>query len=39
MDTTGQSVFGKDMLFKLASVVDWQVVTAGKHLQVGIDNV
>ena len=39
MSTPGQSVFGMDMLFNLASVVDWQVATAGKKRQVVIDNV
>ena len=39
MSTTGQAVFGRDMLFKLASVVDWRVVTASKQQQVDIDNV
>ena len=34
-----QAVFGRDMLFNLASVVDWLVVTATKQLQVDIDNV
>ena len=27
------------MIFNLASVVDWQVITAGKQRQVDIDNV
>ena len=35
----GQDVFGSYMLFNLASVVDWQVVTAVKQRQVDIDNV
>ena len=39
MDTPGQAVFGRDMLFNLVSVVDWQVVTAAKEHQVDIDNV
>ena len=39
MATTGQDVFGRDMLFNLASVVDWRVVTAAKKRQVDIDNV
>ena len=37
MATPGQSVFGRDMLFNLASVVDWWVVTAAKQCQVDID--
>ena len=28
MITPGQAVFGKDMIFNLASVVDWRVITA-----------
>ena len=27
----GQAVFGRDMLFKLKSIVDWRVVTARKQ--------
>ena len=38
MDTSGQSVFGRDMLFSLTSVVDWKVATATKQHQVDIDN-
>ena len=34
-----QAVFGRDMLFKLASVVDCWVVIATKQCQVDIDNV
>ena len=39
MATPGQAVFGRDMLYNLASVVDWRVVTYAKQLQVEIDNV
>ena len=39
MATTGQSVFGRDLLFNIASVVDFQVVTAAKQRQVDINNV
>ena len=39
MDTPGQYVFGRDMLFNLASVVDWKFLTATKQHQVDIDNV
>ena len=39
MVTPGQAVFDRDMLFNLASVVDWRVVTAAKQRQVDIDNV
>ena len=39
MATPGQDVFGRYILFKLASVVDWQVATAAKQRQVDIDNV
>ena len=35
----GQSVFGRDMLFTLTSVVDWRVVTSTKQCQWDIDNV
>ena len=39
MSTPGQAVFGRDTLFKIALVVDWQVATASKQSQVDIDNV
>ena len=39
MSTPGQDIFVRDMLFKLASFVDWQVATAAKQRQVDIDNV
>ena len=39
MATPGQAVFIRDMLFNLASVVDWQIVTAAKQIQVDIQNV
>ena len=39
ISTPGLDIFGRDMLFNLASVVDWQVATAAKQLQVDIDNV
>ena len=39
MATPGQAVFGRDMLYNLASVVDWRVVTYAKQRQVDIDNV
>ena len=39
MSTTGQAVFGRDMLFNLASGIDWQVATAAKQHQVDIDKV
>ena len=38
MSTSGQSIFVRDMLFNLASVVYWQVATAVKQSQVDIDN-
>ena len=38
MSTSGQYVFGRYMLFNLASVVDWRVVTSAKQIQVDIDN-
>ena len=37
--TPGQAVFGRDIILNLTSVVDRQVITAGKQRQVGIDNV
>ena len=39
MATPDQAVFGKYVLFNLASVVGWQVVTAANQRQVDIDNV
>ena len=39
MATPGQVVFLRDMLFNLASIVDWRVVTNAKQRQVDIDNV
>ena len=38
MAIPGQSIFGKDVLFNLASVVDWRVVTAEKQCQVDSNN-
>ena len=37
--TPGQAVFGRYIIFNLASVLHWRVITAGKQGQVGIDNV
>ena len=37
--TLGQAVLGRNMLFEIASVVDWPVATTMKQLQVDIDNV
>ena len=31
MATTGQAIFCIDMIFKLASFVDWKVITASKQ--------
>ena len=39
MATPCQAVFGRDMLFNLASVVYWRVLTYTKQQQVDIDNV
>ena len=39
MATPGQDVIGRDMLFNLASVVEWQFVTTVTQCQVDIDNV
>ena len=35
--TSGQAVFSRDMLFNLASVVDWRVATTAKQRQLDID--
>ena len=39
MATPGQAVFGRDMIFNRASVLDWRVLTAVNQQQVDIDNV
>ena len=39
MAMPGQAIFGRDMLYHLASVFDWQVATSVKQRQVDIDNV
>ena len=39
MVTPGQAVFGRDILFNLASFIDWRVATAVKQRQVDIYNV
>ena len=39
MDTPGKVVFGRDVLFNLASVVEWQVLNAAKQCQVYMDNI
>ena len=39
MATLGRAVFGIDMQFNLAPVVEWRVLTAAKQQQVDIDNV
>ena len=31
LSTPGQAVFGRDMLFNLASVIDWSVATSVKQ--------
>ena len=36
--TSGQAVFVGDILFNLASVIDWRVATDAKQRQVYIDN-
>ena len=38
MDTPVQSVFGRDMIFNLMSVVYWKVIIADEQKQVVIDN-
>ena len=37
--TPVQSVFGRDIIFNLVSVVYWKVITSDKKRQVDIDNV
>ena len=37
--TAGQAIFNRYIIFNLASVVDWRVITVGKKRQVDIDNV
>ena len=39
MSTPVQAVFGRNILFSLASAIDWIVVTAVKQRQLDIDNV
>ena len=39
MAIPSQAIFGRDILFNLASVVDWRFVTAAKQRQVYNDNV
>ena len=39
MAKPGQAVFGRDILFNLPSVFDWQVTTTEYLRQVDIDNV
>ena len=36
--TTGESIFGIDMIFKFASFIDWKVITPGNQHQVKIDD-
>ena len=38
MDMPDQYIFGRDMLFNLSSVVDWQVLTPAKQRKVDINN-
>ena len=37
--TPGQSIFGRDMIFNLSSVVDRKAITAANQLKLDIDNV
>ena len=37
--TPFQDVFGRDMIFNIALVVEWRVITDKKQQQVDIDNV
>ena len=36
--TPVQVIFGRDMIFNLASVIDWRVITNGKQQQLETDN-
>ena len=38
MAVPGQAVFGRVMLFNLASFLDWKFVTTANQQQVDIDN-
>ena len=38
MATPGVAVFGRDMIFNLAAVVDWRVITASNQQHVDIDD-
>ena len=38
VSTPVQAVFGRDMLFKLMSIVDWRVVTDSNQQQADINN-
>ena len=35
---SGQAVFGRDMIFNVALVVDWKVINPNKKYQLDIDN-
>ena len=37
--TPGQAFFVRDIIFNLASVLDWRIITASKQQQEDIDNV
>ena len=39
MDKPGQYILDRYMIFNLASVIDWWVITAAKQRQVNIDNI
>ena len=39
MATPGQHVFDRDIICKLAPVLDWQVIATKKHQQAEIGNV
>ena len=39
MATSGQAIFGRDMIFNLSLFVDWKVLTAAKQRQADIANV
>ena len=37
-DTTSQYIFRRDMIFNIASIIDWCIITSIKQQQVKIDN-
>ena len=37
--TPGQTVFSRDILFNLTSIIGWRIITTSNQRQVNIDNV